>query len=469
MDAQRPRAAFGLRPDLTPPPVGWPGGGGQAPAGMHSGMSLPVSWSGSPWSLTGLSFLNFFLSIATLGIYSFWGRTEVRKRVWSSVRLAGEPLEYTGTGKELFLGFLFVIAVVFLPLVLIGVVLAFVLGPNGAAVVQLAFYAVFFYLFGVALYRARRYRLSRTNWRGIRGSLVGNSWGYGWTSLWTLAIIPVVIMVGVGIASAIVGPSIVGQTGQMMATKPWLAGGILLATLIAWLWLVPWRSTKLYRQITNDMTFGDRPFSFVGSARPLYARFVARWVGVVILAIATVAAMYAVGLFEMFKEMAATAKLPDAGKRMPTPREGGWLIGILLTASFLYSIITAWYRAAQANIFAVATRYEGVPLKLGVTAGGLIWLVVSNYLVMIAPAVCVGLIALAVSLAVTGMTPTHIAVAGLFTTSILRPVVEARTAKYFVERFAFDGPIDISAIAQSQAALDRTGEGLAQAFDVDAF
>ena len=134
-----------------------------------------------------------------------------------------------------------------------------------------------------------------------------------------------------------------------------------------------------------------------------------------------------------------TASLPDARKRQPTPREIAWLIGILLTASFFYSIITAWYRAAQANIFAAATRFEGVPLKLAVSAGGLIWLFVTNYLMT------------------------------TFTAGILKPVAEARTAKYFVERFAFDGPIDLEAIAQSQAALGRTGEGLAQAFDVDAF
>ena len=56
-----------------------------------------------------------------------------------------------------------------------------------------------------------------------------------------------------------------------------------------------------------------------------------------------------------------------------------------------------------------------------------------------------------------------------FSIGILKPVAEARTARYFVERFGFVGPIDIERIAQSQAALGKTGEGLAQAFDVDAF
>jgi uncharacterized membrane protein YjgN (DUF898 family) len=434
MDVQQPRAGLGLPPQMRPA-----AGAGVVPGitPQGRGMTLPVSWTGNPWSLTGLSFLNFFLTIVTLGIYGFWGRTEVRKRIWSSVRLAGEPLEYTGTGKELFLGFLFVLGVVFVPLMLIGVGSQFAFGPKSPAtfVVQAVLYALFFYLVGVAMYRARRYRLSRTNWRGIRGALAGNSWGYGWTSFWTFLLLPAVVLAIAAVARLAVGPSIVGH----LVGSPWLVSSLLLISLIGWLWLVPWRATKLYRHITNDMTFGNSPFSFVGSAGPLYARFIARWIGVVILAIATGAALWAAGVFDMFKQIAETRHLPPPRGRQPTGAELGWLIGILLVASFLYSIITAWYRAAQANILTAATRFEGVPLKLGIAAGGLIWLFVTNYLLT------------------------------MFSIGILKPVAEARAAKYFVERFAFDGPIDMERIAQSQAALGKTGEGLAQAFDVDAF
>ena len=436
MEAQQPRSAFGLQPQA----------GRGATAGLSAGVvpqiapqgratALPVTWSGNPWSLTGLSFLNFLLSIVTLGIYGFWGRTEVRKRIWSSVRLGGEPLEYTGTGKELFVGFLFVVGAVFLPLLVIGVATQFAFGPRSPTTLaaQIGLYAVFFYLVGVAMYRARRYRLSRTNWRGIRGALTGNSWAYGWTSFWTMLLLPIAVVVAALALRYGIGPSIVGR----FAGSPWMSGGIALAVLIGWLWLVPWRSTKLYRHITNDMTFGESPFSFVGSAGPLYARFVARWIGVVILAIATVAALYWVGILQKLPQFMQPK--PDIAKNPFTTREIAWLVAILLVASFLYSIITAWYRAAQANIFAAATRFEGVPLKLDVAAGGLIWLYVTNYLIT------------------------------TFTLGILKPVAEARNAQYFVERFAFDGPIDLERIAQSQAALGKTGEGLAQAFDVDAF
>ena len=137
------------------------GGGGPAPhlAWLH------------PGGMADLSFMNAILKIVTLGVYQFWGKTEVRKRIWSAVRIDGEPLEYTGTGMEMFKGFLFVFAIVLIPALLIPLVLVFAAGPNSPALViyQLVAYVVFLYLFGVAVYRAQRYRLTRTRWRGIRG------------------------------------------------------------------------------------------------------------------------------------------------------------------------------------------------------------------------------------------------------------------------------------------------------------
>lgn len=49
---------------------------------------------------------NLLLTIITLGIYRFWAKTRVRRYLWSHTSLFGDRFEYTGTGKELFLGFL---------------------------------------------------------------------------------------------------------------------------------------------------------------------------------------------------------------------------------------------------------------------------------------------------------------------------------------------------------------------------
>src|SRR5262249_60228612 len=106
--------------------------GGGAPGAAATGAGgepLALTWKEQP-GLIGLSFVNFVLRILTLGIYHFWGKTEVRRRIWSAVRLNGEPLEYTGTGKELFLGFLVVLFLIFLPLGLTWTAVYFAFRPQ---------------------------------------------------------------------------------------------------------------------------------------------------------------------------------------------------------------------------------------------------------------------------------------------------------------------------------------------------
>ena len=131
-----------------------------------------------PGGFLGLSLLNGVLRILTLGVYHFWGKTEVRQRIWSAVRIDGEPLDYRGTGGELFRGFLIVFFLILLPLALARFVVAAALRADGRRPRRLrarCFWIVVFSLSGFGIHRARRYRLSRTRWRGIRAGLSGRS------------------------------------------------------------------------------------------------------------------------------------------------------------------------------------------------------------------------------------------------------------------------------------------------------
>ena len=138
------------------------------PAPTSGEVPLELSWR-QPAGLVSLSLVNMLLRILTVGIYHFWAKTEVRKRIWSAIRINGEPLSYTGRGMELFLGFVIVFLVVLLPIILglTGLILYF--GPNHIVpnVATILLYVVFAYLIGIAIYRAMRYRLARTRWRGI--------------------------------------------------------------------------------------------------------------------------------------------------------------------------------------------------------------------------------------------------------------------------------------------------------------
>ena len=51
------------------------------------------------------------LELITAGFYRFWLATDIRRALWSGTVLEDDPAEYTGTAKELLIGFLFALAI----------------------------------------------------------------------------------------------------------------------------------------------------------------------------------------------------------------------------------------------------------------------------------------------------------------------------------------------------------------------
>lgn len=154
---------------------------------------LPTDFAGQRGRLFKLALGTSLLTILTVGFYRFWMKTRLRRYYWSSIRPGGTPLEYVGEPIEKLLGFL--IAVVFLAFY-IGIVnlllmfASFSLFAGTPAAYALSFIGVIPILF-YAQYRARRYILGRTRWRGIRLGLDPGAWGYAWRALvhWAVTIV----------------------------------------------------------------------------------------------------------------------------------------------------------------------------------------------------------------------------------------------------------------------------------------
>lgn len=138
--------------------------------------------------LTGIVIKGFLLSLITFSVYRFWYITNLRRFFWSRTIVAGSPAEYLGTGKELFLGFLVALAIlvpIYIVLFVIGL-----LSPVLAALAAPISFIGLFVLGQYALYRGRRYRASRTRWRGIRLGQDGSGFAYaGLACLWWLGTI----------------------------------------------------------------------------------------------------------------------------------------------------------------------------------------------------------------------------------------------------------------------------------------
>jgi uncharacterized membrane protein YjgN (DUF898 family) len=191
--------------------------------------SVKVDFSGTRGDFFRMVRNGSALELITFGFYRFWLATDIRRHLWSHTSVDGDAPEYTGRGRELLIGFLFAMAI------LVPIYVAyFIVGIE--AETYRAFASVplflFFYMFGqFAIYRARRYRLTRTVWRGVRFWMDGSGWAYAMRAF------------GWGLLAALT------------------LGAVL-----------PWREASLERYKMRHCHYGNLPGSFQGRGSELFKR-----------------------------------------------------------------------------------------------------------------------------------------------------------------------------------------------------
>lgn len=181
-----------------------------------------IEFTGNWREYLPIAVTNVLLMIVTLGIYRFWATARQRRYLWSRTHVIDDHLEWSGTGKEMFLGFLIVVAVLIPFFLFIQFLFPALLarGQEGEAFTVIGiFYFAILYLTGVARFRALRYRLSRTWWHGIRGGSDEPGWNYG---------------------------------GEYF--------GVYLLCAITLFIPFPWATTKLWNARWNAMSFGPAQF-----------------------------------------------------------------------------------------------------------------------------------------------------------------------------------------------------------------
>ncbi len=351
-----------------------------------------------------LTFRNAILNVVTLTMYRFWGRTRIRRYLWSRTAISGEPLEYTGDGLELFASFFAVLIVFFTPFIAFQVLADLFLSRNNPIlqIYTALTLCAFVFLFGVAAYRAQGYRLSRSDWRGVRMGLKGASIEYGVLNL--------------------------AYTFLSISTL---------------LWSMPMQRLVLANYLYNNMMIGDRALRFRARLAPLYARFAGAWV-------MTLAGLLGVAWgFSMAVERASGSSVDDIlqnfGEFILAPQTvtqyfvyGSILIGAFIAVTIVIAIATAWYRAFEYRYFFSSLRFEDLTCRLNVQPLSLIWLNVVNAIIVYG------------------------------TLGFARPIAQMRRFRYFISRFSLEGSYDFSAVGPSEAPYPLIGEGLADFFEIGA-
>lgn len=204
------------------------------------GRTAHLVFSGDPHEFRRLVTRGALLELFTAGFYRFWLATDIRRHMWSHTAVEGDAAEYTGTAKELLLGFLVALAVL-LPIYIVY----FLIGIEAERTQAFASIPLilFFYAFGqFAMFRARRYRATRTIWRGVRFWMSGSGWAYSLHAcLWAL-----LVALTLGLA-------------------------------------LPWREAALERFKMNHTFYGELQGSFVATGGQLFKRGWWLWVLMLLL------------------------------------------------------------------------------------------------------------------------------------------------------------------------------------------
>jgi uncharacterized membrane protein YjgN (DUF898 family) len=274
-----------------------------------------IRFTGTWQEFLPIALTNLLLTVVTLGIYRFWATARERRYLWSRTEFIDDSLEWTGTGKEMFLGFL-IVFLVLIPLLFGTQLVAQALLLRGqvaaAGLLTLTLYLGIFYLIGVGSFRALRYRLSRTYWHGIRGGSEDGGWGYGGKFLWKSAV-----------------------------------GFLVLA------FLVPWSMTSLWNDRWNKMSFGQHQFEAGATTEGLFGR----WMLVYLAPIA--------GILIALVGGAAGAGIGEAGGA------AGFVLGAIV-AYLAFLLVSLSYYALFYRHVAEATSIAGI--EFGFTAHTKDWL-----------------------------------------------------------------------------------------------
>lgn len=279
---------------------------------------------GKGWPLLRLYIVNFVCMALTLGVYSFWAKTRVREYLWSRTQAFGEPLEYTGTGWQLCRSFLIVISVFFV--LNLAMTLISLVSLQASLAVSIVLMIVLVLFWPYALYSALRYRLARTNWRGVHGWLAGSPVEYA--------------------AQAWVRTMLTGVTLGLFA---------------------PHATAFLTRFMVNHASFGTRKFRFEADVRALSHPYYVYWV----LSVALFAAAVAV-LATVERSSARFLREPDAV----------WVA--LLTALCLVWLLCHFiYGVIRLNWTIRGIRFGEASLDSSLTVPGYCWLMVTNVLLVL--------------------------------------------------------------------------------------
>ncbi|HTC01457.1 MAG TPA: DUF898 family protein [Ferruginibacter sp.] len=128
-----------------------------------------LSFFGKGGDFFKIKIVNIIFSICTLGLYYPWAKAKTLSYLYSHTSFEDQPFAFTGTGKEMFKGF---IRAFLLIIILYGLFIYSMMSKN--TFLFLIVYLLFLAIIPVAIHGFYKYRMAKTTWRGIRFGYAGD-------------------------------------------------------------------------------------------------------------------------------------------------------------------------------------------------------------------------------------------------------------------------------------------------------
>lgn len=127
--------------------------------------SYQLEFKGDGTEFFGILLANWILTILTLGFYYPWARAKQLQYIYSHTTLNKESFSFSGTGAEIFKGFIKLVGIYLLVMVFFVLFTRYSESPILAVFLL---YAVLLTFVPFIIHGSFRYRMSRTSYRGIR-------------------------------------------------------------------------------------------------------------------------------------------------------------------------------------------------------------------------------------------------------------------------------------------------------------
>ena len=129
-----------------------------------------LGFLGNGMDLFKIQIVNFILNVLTLGLFYPWAKARKLQYIYSNTTFEEHPFAFTGTGKEMFKGF--IKAILFLVVAYAVFFWLFYSGMQQFAV--LFFYLFLILMIPLIIHGSYKYRMAKTVWKGIRFGYVGD-------------------------------------------------------------------------------------------------------------------------------------------------------------------------------------------------------------------------------------------------------------------------------------------------------